>query len=178
MFYARDGRIVDAALALELDGAENAEADCDAVGDGVVGGPFDGVTEGVAEVQQKAFLLVELVDLNEPFLGEEAIEDDLFESFNTHAGVGIMGQIAAKGLVAAAEANLYGFDQTARLLIEGQRFCQGWIDEDSVRRMEGPDQILVWPNVDRGLAADAGIHHSKDRRGNIAPGDLAYRPRR
>ena len=49
----------------KCEGAEDAEADGDTVRDGVVGGAFEGVTEGVAEVEEEAFFFVELVDFDE-----------------------------------------------------------------------------------------------------------------
>ena len=89
--YAGGGGVVDAPLALEGEGAEDAEADGDSVGDGVVGCAFDRVAEGVAEVEEEAFLFVELVDLDEPLFCEQAVEDELLEGFGGHGGGGSAG---------------------------------------------------------------------------------------
>ncbi len=64
VFYAH------AALALVSERAQDTEADGDAVWDLVVGSALDRMAEGVSEVEEEAFVLIELVDLDEVLLGE------------------------------------------------------------------------------------------------------------
>ena len=69
--------IVKARLALttEVDGGEAANADGDAVRQGISGAAFQCMAKAVPEVEEQALGAIELVDFDEPFLRRQAMRD-------------------------------------------------------------------------------------------------------
>ena len=134
----------------------------------IPGGLFDGMPEGMTEVQQRPaalFCQFALIRLDNARLDGTAAADDR-RQIGAGNGEGRMLQ-PVKQLRVAQEAILDHFGHAGREFPRRQRRQQPSGDENAARLVEGTDQVLAGLQVDAGLAADRAVHHRQQRRGNL-----------
>ena len=124
------------------------------------------------EVEKLAFLLVELIDFNEPLLRQEGVG-------NERIGPSVVTKLSAvepklevlvERRITACEADLDGLGEPCDLARERHRGQERRIDEDRRRWIDVADEILDAFEIDRALATNAGIGHRHRGCGHVEPG--------
>src|SRR5437763_3740437 len=127
----------------EVDRRKAADADRDAVAHAVAGAAFKRVTETVPKIEQQPFVPVELVDLDEPFLRAQAELDHPLDVSVPER------KIFVETFITASEADLRRFAPSCGNMLGRQGLDRGHWNDDLIRRIEGPDQVLEVADIDR-----------------------------
>src|SRR5690348_10925667 len=150
-------------LGAECSCRETADANGDPVCHAVAGAAFERMAEAVSEIEQQPFILIELVDLDEPLLRPETEFDRSLDITR------IERDVIGKTLLAAREANLCGLAFAGRYMLRRQGFDRPHRNNDLIGRAEGSNEVLDRADVDRALAADAAVDHRKQGRRKQRP---------
>ncbi len=135
---------------------------------------FQGMAESMAEIEQSALAGLPFVARHDGGLHAAGMGDGLDQRLAVTAqclgGVGFQ-PVEERRIAQGAIFDHFG--------IAGQQFAarqgreQGGVGDDDARLMEQADQVLALGRVDRGLAADRGIHLGQQGGGNLRKGDAA-----
>jgi len=153
----------------------------DAPGDGfamekaaVAGERFEGVSEGMAEVEDFAEAGFAFVAADDGGFGGDAARDDEVERGRVAAkeSVEAILEIAVEGRV-ADDGVFDDFIKPGAVLARGKSAERVRINGDEAGLIEGADEVLAFGEVDAGLAADGAINLSDERGGDVDEGDAA-----
>ena len=132
------------------------------------------MAEGVAEVQDRPAALFAFV------LGDDLRLDFAASAHGVDEGLGLADQQVVQVALQPGEErrigdhpDLHHFRQAGAELALRQRAQHADVRNDRARLMEGADEVLAGRMVDRGLAADGGIHQRQQRGGNLHQADAA-----
>jgi hypothetical protein len=159
----------------EAGGGDHAQGDGFAVDHaGVVEDVFDGVSEGVAEVQESADAFFVGIFVDDGGLDGDVFGDEFGEYCNIAGGDfgGVVGD-EGKQRGIADDGVLDAFGQAAPELARRKRGKGGDVGDDNFGLVESADEIFSGGMIDADFSADGGIDGGEQRRGNLDKGDAA-----
>lgn len=136
--------------------------------DAVAGDALDGVSDGMAEVEERAHAALEFVLRDDVALDPDAGRDDVRQDVfgdgafeHREKAVGPEGRVLDDFGPAAGH---FGF---------GQRLEAGRVADHEHGLMKGAHEVFAALEIDGGFAADARIDHREERRRDLDKGDAA-----
>ncbi len=169
-----------AAVAGEVGGGDRSPGDGFAVEElPVAGGGFDGVAEGVAEVEDHAEAGFALVGGDDVGFDADAGGDDAGEEGGV-LGVGGgedavgAGFEEAEELGGADDAGLDGFLEAGAELAWGEGGEGGGVGEDGEGVVEAAGEVFACEEVDAGFAADGGVDLGEEGGGELNVANAAH----
>ena len=161
----------------EAGGGDHAPADGLAVEEfAVAGGGFDGVAEGVAEVEDHAEAGLALVGGDDVCLDADAGGDDVGNGFWVGGVGGVEDGVCvalekAEEFGRADDGSFDGFHEAGAELAGGQGAEEGGVGEDGERLVKAADEVFAGGEIDAGLAANRGVDLSEEGGGDLDEGD-------
>jgi len=141
----------------------------------VVGGGFDGVADGVAEVEDHAEAGFFFVFADDIGFDADAGGDDAGESggFACEDGFGVLLHVAEE-LCIVDDAGFDGFLQACVEFGGGKSAEKIYVGEDSLRMVEAADEIFSCGEIDSGFSADGGVDLRQERRRDLDVADAPH----
>ena len=139
----------------------------------VTGQALEGMSECVAEIEQRPIALLGFVGGDHARLGGAARRDRLGPRRAAGEDLAPARFEKFKKIPVVDEAVLDHLRVAGAKLALAQRVETAGIGEDKGRLVERPDEVLAVRRVDAGLAADARIHLRKKSGGNLHEADAA-----
>ena len=141
----------------------------------VVGGGFDGVADGVAEVEDHAEAGFFFVFADDVGFDADRGGDDMGESggVTCEDGFGVLFHVAEEFCV-VDDAGFDGLLQAGAELRRRKGAEEVGVGEDGLRMVEAADEVFAGDEVDAGLAADRGVDLREERGRNLDVADAAH----
>jgi len=129
------------------------------------------MADGVAEVENAAQALLRLVDLDDPLLDPARRGDDPFQDGGVSSlqGPGVVLE-RRQQIRVLDDAVFHDLGQTACEFPLRESLEKRQVDEDGLRLVKRPQQVLPRPGVHAGLAPDGAVHLREQRRGDLHEG--------
>jgi hypothetical protein len=143
-----------------MEGGEHAVSDGFAMEESaVVESGFEGVGEGVAEVEEHAFAGFVFVAGNDGGFDADGGENDALQESRIAMGdrSQVAGEEREQGGI-ADEGALDTFGEAGAEFSRGESGEGGGVGEDGARRMDAAEEIFSFGKIDAGLATDGGVN--------------------
>ena len=137
--------------------------------DAIVGDGFEGMAEGVAEIQDFAEAGFALVAANDLRFDFEAARDDVWSESGRVAAKDGVEVLFEKGeeFCVGDYAVLDDFGEAAAVLAFGERLQHGGVDDDQASGIESSYEILAFRKIDAGFSADGAVDLGDERSRNL-----------
>ena len=141
----------------------------------VSGGGFDGVADGVAEIENHAQTAFVLIGGHDGGFHADGGDDDLLQcvGFKLKQARGVRFHEAEQRSV-ANDARLQAFDEAGAQLALRKSGQEIDVGDDCGGMVEGSDEIFAFGKIDAGFAADGRVNLCQKRGGNLNETNAAH----